>query len=152
MSYFTPPPTKSSNLFYSVFVNLWKGMISFFTPLWVTDPAFLLLRVTGFHNNVRNGIAPLPASNQLALIPTSESRKMYKSISGISTSVFPKSFQINAYTALTVHTVMLHCCRMILANSCRNTFFQWMNEWMMFLLTCDKKLTKSQLNPTHASN
>jgi len=27
-----------------------------------------------------------------------------------------------------------------------------MNEWMMFLLTCDKKLTKSQLNPTHASN
>jgi len=22
---------------------------------------------------------------------------------------------------------------------------------MMFLLTCDKKLTKSQLNPTHAS-
>jgi len=29
---------------------------------------------------------------------------------------------------------------------------EWMNEWMMFLLTCDKKLTKSQLNPTHASN
>ena len=27
----------------------------------------------------------------------------------------------------------------------------WMNEWMMFLLTCDKKLTKSQLSPTHAS-
>ena len=26
-----------------------------------------------------------------------------------------------------------------------------MNEWMMFLLTCDKKLTKSQLSPTHAS-
>ena len=26
-----------------------------------------------------------------------------------------------------------------------------MKEWMMFLLTCDKKLTKSQLNPTHAS-
>ena len=25
------------------------------------------------------------------------------------------------------------------------------NEWMMFLLTCDKKLTKSQLSPTHAS-
>ena len=25
-----------------------------------------------------------------------------------------------------------------------------MNEWMMFLLTCDKKLTKSQLSPTHA--
>jgi len=25
-----------------------------------------------------------------------------------------------------------------------------MNEWM-FLLTCDKKLTKSQLSPTHAS-
>jgi len=24
------------------------------------------------------------------------------------------------------------------------------NEWMMFLLTCDKKLTKSQLSPTHA--
>ena len=24
-------------------------------------------------------------------------------------------------------------------------------EWMMFLLTCDKKLTKSQLSPTHAS-
>ena len=23
-------------------------------------------------------------------------------------------------------------------------------EWMMFLLTCDKKLTKSQLSPTHA--
>ena len=28
---------------------------------------------------------------------------------------------------------------------------EWMNEWMMFLLTCDKKLTKSQLSPTHAS-
>jgi len=26
-----------------------------------------------------------------------------------------------------------------------------MNEWMMFLLTCDKKLTKSQLSPPHAS-
>jgi len=26
-----------------------------------------------------------------------------------------------------------------------------LNEWMMFLLTCDKKLTKSQLSPTHAS-
>jgi len=23
--------------------------------------------------------------------------------------------------------------------------YEWMNEWMMFLLTCDKKLTKSQL-------
>ena len=32
------------------------------------------------------------------------------------------------------------------------TLLYWMNEWMMFLLTCDKKLTKSQLNPTHASN
>ena len=28
---------------------------------------------------------------------------------------------------------------------------EWMNEWMMFLLTCDKKLIKSQLSPTHAS-
>ena len=28
---------------------------------------------------------------------------------------------------------------------------EWMNEWMMVLLTCDKKLTKSQLSPTHAS-
>jgi len=26
-----------------------------------------------------------------------------------------------------------------------------MNELMMFLLTCDKKLTISQLSPTHAS-
>jgi len=26
-----------------------------------------------------------------------------------------------------------------------------MNEWMMFLLTCDKKLTKSKFSPTHAS-
>jgi len=29
--------------------------------------------------------------------------------------------------------------------------WQWSDEWMMFLLTCDKKLTKSQLSPTHAS-
>ena len=28
---------------------------------------------------------------------------------------------------------------------------KWMNEWMMFLLMCDKKQTKSQLSPTHAS-
>jgi len=28
---------------------------------------------------------------------------------------------------------------------------EWMNEWMMFLLTCDKKLTKSQFSPTRAS-
>jgi len=27
-----------------------------------------------------------------------------------------------------------------------------MNEWMMFLLTCDKKLTKSQLNLYEKNN
>ena len=53
-------------------------------------------------------------------------------------------------------TTQLHACRQSVSTNCscmlRYCCYEWMNEWMMFLLTCDKKLTKSQLNPTHASN
>jgi len=94
-----------------------------------------IVQGTGFQPAV-----PFTAANQ-ASIPTFQSRKIYKSISGISTSGFSKFFQINANTSHTLSLVVLHCCRMInvkktwqfkgcllpcecviLANTCRNTY------------------------------
>ena len=67
-----------------------------------------------------------------------------------------------AYTLASTVTIITSFNTHLIHNSCGNRhwirrlndcapWFEWMNEWMMFLLTCDKKLTKSQFSPTHAS-
>jgi len=67
--------------------------------------------------------APLPASNQ-ASIPAFQSRKIYKSISGIFP--LPVSQNKRKYTHLPL-IVVLHCYRSIWANICRNTYFSQCN-------------------------
>ena len=52
------------------------------------------------------------------------------------------------YLGLWLKYLWSHFSRPVWMNEWMN---EWINEWMMFLLTCDKKLTKSQLSPTHAS-